>query len=219
MTRFEVLVKIVRYKGNRDLFNASQANPQQMIRGPSLKSFTVKSIAIFCFVLLFAACSNTPKQKNEQHDHGEHHMHHEHTPAKEPAAHEQHMHHGAPADTNPKQYADRENAAVKSSADGHYRVSLFSDSYPLPMQKIHSWTVHIETAEGKPLEGAKVRVHGGMPAHGHGFPTQPRVTDYLGNGDYKVEGIKFSMGGHWEIRFNIREVDRRDRVVFDIHLD
>ena len=176
-----------------------------------MQLFSACTLAVF-----LSACAG-----NGSDPHHDSHMDMDHGPhdAQQAATHEQHMQHGTDTNIDPELYADRQRAGVKTSADGHYHVSLFSDTFPLPLQKIHNWTVHIETADGKPLENARVRVHGGMPAHRHGFPTQPRVTEYLGNGDYKVEGIKFSMSGHWEIRFNIREVDKRDRVVFDVHLN
>lgn len=54
--------------------------------------------------------------------------------------------------------------------------------------------------------------------HNHEFPTIPRVKEYLGNGGYRVEGIKFSMIGHWEMHFNIEHDKKRDRVEFKIHI-
>ncbi len=107
-------------------------------------------------------------------------------------------------------------ATPKSIYSDHkiYRVTLHSKVFPLPMQKIHSWVVHIETADGKPLENASVFIHGGMPEHRHGFPVKPRVKKYLGNGDYLISGVKFSMVGGWEMRINIKEKHRRDRAVF-----
>jgi hypothetical protein len=41
---------------------------------------------------------------------------------------------------------------------------------------------------GEPVENATIAVDGDMPEHGHGLPTCPQVTKYLGNGDYLVEG-------------------------------
>ena len=105
---------------------------------------------------------------------------------------------------------------VIMSDDKIYRVSLYSNNFPIPLQKIHSWTAHIEYANGKPLENAKIYIHGGMPAHRHGFPVTPRVKKYLGNGNYLIKGIKFSMMGEWEMRLNIKEQTQRDRAVFRI---
>ncbi len=122
------------------------------------------------------------------------------------------------AETKDQPYASIEAAVTKLSEEGRYNVTLYTDNTAVPMKKIHSWTLHIETKDGEIVEDAKVFVFGGMPAHQHDFPTKPRVKQYLGKGNYKVEGIKFSMPGHWEMRFNIKRKDQRDRVVFDINL-
>lgn len=122
--------------------------------------------------------------------------------------------------TNLTPYDGKANAVSKMSEDGLYKLELHSDVYPFPVNSIHNWTVRVLNPAGQPEENVKLRVYGGMPAHQHDFPTTPRVTDYLGDGYYKVEGIKFSMPGHWEMRFNIKEEEKlkRDRVVFDINL-
>lgn len=119
---------------------------------------------------------------------------------------------------NPLKYSSRDNAITLMSDDKKYRVSLYSNHYPLPMGKIHSWTVKIEHADGQPVENAKIYIHGGMPAHQHDFPTRPRINKYLGDGLYRIDGVKFSMPGEWEMRINVKEATRRDRAVFKINL-
>jgi len=122
-------------------------------------------------------------------------------------------------------FAGREHAVTQASRDGLYKLTLFSNQSPIPLQRIHSWTLHVETADGKPADNLKIFVNGGMPMHRHGFPTRPKVSDHLGGGDYSVNGIKFNMAGHWEMRFNITEKDKpagrgkEDRAVFRIHLE
>ena len=121
-------------------------------------------------------------------------------------------------------FAGREHAVTQASRDGLYKLTLFSNQSPIPLQRIHSWTLHVETADGKPVDNLKIYVNGGMPMHRHGFPTRPKVSDHLGGGDYSVDGIKFNMAGHWEMRFNITEKGqpagrgKEDRAVFKIHL-
>jgi len=110
----------------------------------------------------------------------------------------------------------KNSPTVIMSDDKIYRVSLYSNTFPVPLQKIHSWTAHIEYVGGKPLENAKIYIHGGMPIHRHGFPVTPRVKKYLGNGNYLIKGVKFSMMGEWEMRLNIKEKTQRDRAVFRI---
>ena len=119
-------------------------------------------------------------------------------------------------------FTSREHAVTQDSPTGKYKLSLFCNDSAIPLQKIHSWTLHVEDAAGKPVDNLKIFVSGGMPMHRHGFSTRPRVSDHLGNGDYRVEGIKFHMPGHWEMRFNLNKKDKpmgRDleQVVFTIH--
>lgn len=104
------------------------------------------------------------------------------------------------------------------SADKKYRVTLYSNTFPIPMQKIHSWTTRIERADGTHVKKAKIYIHGGMPEHRHGFPVTPRVQKYLGDGKFLIEGVKFSMIGDWEMRLNIKEETVRDRAVFKIKI-
>ena len=57
-----------------------------------------------------------------------------------------------------------------------------------------------------------------MPQHNHGFPTTPEVTEELGDGDYMIEGMKFSMGGWWELQLSINAAAGSDSVTFNIVL-
>lgn len=89
---------------------------------------------------------------------------------------------------------------------------------PVRVRKVHAWTLTLRDASGNPVEGAAVEVDGGMPQHGHGLPTRPRVTAYLGDGAYRVDGMRFNMGGWWEVRFRIQAAGAADSVVFNLDL-
>jgi hypothetical protein len=118
----------------------------------------------------------------------------------------------AVSDTTP------DTSTTRMSQQGHFRVTYHSKVEPIPLNRIHSWTLHLETADGEAVDDAKIAVYGGMPVHKHGFPTAPRVTQGLGNGDYRVEGLKFSMAGHWELWLNIRSGDLTDKAVINVVL-
>jgi len=70
-----------------------------------------------------------------------------------------------------------------------------------------------------PVYPAAFSVTGGMPDHGHGLPTQPKVTQYLGEGRYLLEGVKFNMGGEWMLRLHILAGDRQDSAVKHFHVN
>ena len=84
-----------------------------------------------------------------------------------------------------------------------YVVSYSTPDGAPQINRMHSWILHIEDSDGQPVENAKVTVTGGMPAHDHGLPTQPRVTAELGDGNYRLDGMRFHMAGTWELVVSI----------------
>jgi hypothetical protein len=120
-----------------------------------------------------------------------------------------------PADSKP---SDLDYATTRSSEKGIFTVTFVSRADPIPLNKLHSWQVHVEEANGKPVAGARIAVNGGMPQHGHGLPTQPQVTQDLGGGDYLVEGMKFQMHGWWVVNFLITSGEKSDKVTFNLRL-
>lgn len=112
-----------------------------------------------------------------------------------------------------------DTSTSRLSDDGLFQVSWSSDADVPPLNQIHTWTLHIETADGQPVEGATILVDGGMPQHGHGLPTNPQVTEDLGGGDYRLEGMRFQMPGFWEVRFNISANGQDDSITFNLILE
>ena len=92
--------------------------------------------------------------------------------------------------------------APTSFADGLIVTYTSPDGVPT-INRMHSWILHIENEEGLEIEGAIVEVDGGMPEHDHGLPTKPQVTEELGGGDYRLEGMRFHMSGYWEVVVSI----------------
>ena len=109
-------------------------------------------------------------------------------------------------------------ATVKESAHRLYRASVRPEAVPIPVRRLQRWTLHIDTMDGRPVDVATIMMNGGMPQHGHGLPTSPRVTRALGNGDHLVEGVKFNMGGWWVVRFAIASSAGADTVTFNLSL-
>ena len=104
------------------------------------------------------------------------------------------------------------------SEHGIFVGSWSSDPATPPINELHVWVLHIETADGEPVAGALVTVDGDMPAHRHGMPTQPEVTADLGGGDYRVEGMEFQMGGYWVIDVTVTANDETDTIHFGLEL-
>ena len=109
-------------------------------------------------------------------------------------------------------------ARSKPSESKTYVVAVAPEIEPLHQGEIHSWLLTLTTPDGVPVELAAIAVDGGMPEHGHGLPTSPRMTEYLGSGRYRIEGVKFNMQGWWELRFAISAAPGDDRAVFNVVL-
>jgi hypothetical protein len=112
---------------------------------------------------------------------------------------------------------DLDYSRTRASANGAYRATITPAGDSIPQGRLHSWTLHLETATGVPVDSARVVVDGGMPQHGHGLPTKPRARA-MGNGDYAVDGMKFNMGGWWVLKFRVQSGAGSDSLVFNVKL-
>ena len=111
--------------------------------------------------------------------------------------------------------ADLDLSLEKASAAGMYRVVLEPPATAPAVKQIHSWTVKLADSAGSPVRAAAFTVGGGMPQHGHGFPTKPRITREVAPGTYLLEGMKFSMTGWWEIKLGIQGPQGDDTITFN----
>jgi hypothetical protein len=112
--------------------------------------------------------------------------------------------------------ADVDISTVHTSAKKLFKVSYVSENMPIPIGKIITWTLKVETADGRAVKNAEITVNGDMPEHGHGLPTQPEVAKGVADGNYIVQGLKFSMPGWWVITFKVKAQDMDDTVTFNI---
>jgi hypothetical protein len=113
---------------------------------------------------------------------------------------------------------DLDYGRTRRSEGGLYLATIRPQGDSIPQGRLQRWTLHLETAGGALVDSAVVAVDGGMPQHGHGLPTKPRVTRALGNGDHLVEGMKFNMGGWWVVKFRVNATAGPDSVVFNVKL-
>jgi hypothetical protein len=107
--------------------------------------------------------------------------------------------------------------APRSSEHGLYTATL-QPADPLRARRPQKLSILIQDAAGHPVEGATVAVDGGMPEHGHGLPTQPRADRVLAPGVYAIDGLRFNMGGWWELNFKIDGPSGADRVLFHLKI-
>lgn len=105
----------------------------------------------------------------------------------------------------------------RTSAGGLYQATL-EPAEPLRVRRMQSVKLALRTAGQAPVVDASVEVDGGMPEHGHGLPTTPRVARGADGATYRVDGLRFNMGGWWELKFRITSEAGTDSVTFNLDL-
>ena len=105
----------------------------------------------------------------------------------------------------------------RTSAAGRFTGTLETDAELRP-RRLQTVRVILRDSNGQSVEGAAIRIDGGMPQHGHGLPTKPQVTQELGDGRYLVEGMKFNMPGWWKLEVRIDGAAGSDTATFNLAL-
>ena len=105
----------------------------------------------------------------------------------------------------------------RSSVNRLY-VATLETATPLRTRQMQTVRLAIVDGEGRAVEGATLGIDGGMPQHGHGLPTRPRMTRVVGPGAYEIEGVRFNMGGWWEFKVTIASERGADTVTFNLSL-
>ena len=105
----------------------------------------------------------------------------------------------------------------RTSAGGRY-VATLEPARPLRTRQMQTVRLIVRDAEGRAIDEAQISIEGGMPQHGHGLPTRPRVTRSAGDGNYEIEGVRFNMGGWWQFKVAIAGSRGADTVTFNLAL-
>ena len=100
----------------------------------------------------------------------------------------------------------------------HLYTARLEPREPLRLRELQAMTLVITNANGQPVDDATIAIDGGMPQHHHGLPTQPRVARMTAPGTYEIDGVRFSMGGWWELKLAIDSPAGADRVTFNLSL-
>lgn len=111
---------------------------------------------------------------------------------------------------------DLDLATTRLTDAGHFSVSVAPANPDYQRNTLHSWIVTIASLDGTSVAGAEIAIDGGMPQHGHGLPTSPQMTESLGDGRYKIEGVRFNMRGWWEFKLAITADGQRDDITFNL---
>ncbi|MBX5460979.1 MAG: FixH family protein [Steroidobacteraceae bacterium] len=113
---------------------------------------------------------------------------------------------------------DLDLSTTRTGEHGIYQATIQPEASQIPINQIHSWTVQLKDAAGHPVDAARIEVDGDMPQHLHGLPTRPQITEALGDGRYRVEGLKFHMRGWWTVSFKVHAAPGDDEVTFNLML-
>ncbi|HKA14602.1 MAG TPA: FixH family protein [Myxococcota bacterium] len=124
--------------------------------------------------------------------------------------------HGSPAPA--QQSADRPGWSTRSDS-GRLVGHLAPEPGTVEIGKFQTWILELREARGAAVTGADIAIAGGMPGHGHGLPSQPQVTEEIGDGRYRIEGVKLNMVGAWVIEVFVQTAAGRDRLRFDLAID
>jgi len=112
--------------------------------------------------------------------------------------------------------ANLEFGRQRDSRRGLYRVRIEPLNPGARLGDFQSWKLHVDAADGRPVSGAVIHVKGGMPQHGHGLPTLPQVSAGRAPGEYRIDGLQFSMPGWWELSVYISSERQDDIVTFNL---
>ena len=101
------------------------------------------------------------------------------------------------------------------SHNGVYRASLVpSDSAGRFGSGV--WTVEVRTASGAAVEDATLALESWTPDDAPVPATRPRVTAHLGDGRYRVDGLRFERRGWWNVRLQIATPGGTDSLAFNL---
>ncbi len=100
---------------------------------------------------------------------------------------------------------------------GRVSVEIVPSLDPLTINRLHFWDVTLRDRAGRPISAASLEIAGGMPAHDHGLATEPKAVE-LGDGRYRIDGLRFHMPGDWVLYLTIDDGTHRERVTIRFSL-
>ncbi|MGB1253033.1 MAG: FixH family protein [Candidatus Promineifilaceae bacterium] len=115
-------------------------------------------------------------------------------------------------------HANLDLSTSKMSDNSTFHVTVEANVDPVPINELHTWTLKVMDSDMQPVNDAVVGFGGGMPAHNHGFPTEPQIVSGDSDGEYVIEGVRMQMSGHWTMELDIKAGDMVDTITFNIVL-
>lgn len=103
----------------------------------------------------------------------------------------------------------------RSSHHRRYRARVTPGREGVALHRPQEWALEITTGDGRPVEGASLRVESWMPDSGRPGAVQPRVTSATAN-RYLVRDIVFDRRGWWNLKVEIRAGAGVDSLAFNV---
>ena len=113
--------------------------------------------------------------------------------------------------------ADLDYSLSHASDQGLYEVTIAAAVDPVPVGQLHAWRVAVALPDGSPV-ATDVTFDGGMPQHGHGLPTVPKVMGRDAEDRAIIGGVRFNMPGWWELKVHVDGPAGEDTATFNIAL-
>lgn len=106
---------------------------------------------------------------------------------------------------------------VRDEVSESGNVVVHAESDPaVPRVGDNTVFLSLSDPDGVAITGASIEVEPWMPHHGHGTEAVP-VAEELGDGDYKVGNVVYTMSGMWELRTEVQAPDVEEHIV--LHVD
>lgn len=99
------------------------------------------------------------------------------------------------------------------SHSGMFRGAVVS--YPSALDA-GTWVVRLERRSGRRVAHARVTAVAYMPETGERLAQSPRVTRYLGDGRYRIEGLSFPRAGWWNVSLTLQYRGVSDSLAFNL---
>jgi hypothetical protein len=98
-----------------------------------------------------------------------------------------------------------------------YRASLIPSTASITLDRSLTWALDVHATSGAPVPGAELALDSWMPDDPGAQLERPQVTD-LGDGHYRIDGIRFDRRGWWNVKLQISKATVTDSLAFNIVL-
>jgi len=114
-------------------------------------------------------------------------------------------------------YQEIQYASVtRESAGGAYQVELTPADNTVPLLQLHHWFARFFLSDGSEIRPQQIVLSGGMEAHGHGLPTEPKLSQYVTDKGFQIDGVRFNMAGIWSLRVEFVHANESDYADFEL---